>query len=620
MNNNQQKESRPQKATLEKLKGAGGQDFRPSEFMRARRPELFSDSRISSEPMLTREVFEYHLDTLTNRKQETEFEHFCRRLAEKEICPNLLPQTGPTGGGDSKVDTETYPVADSIALRWYEGVGKEASQERWAFAFSAKKTWGAKARSDVKKIVKTKRGYKLVYFITNQFVKDKTRAKTEEELTKKYKTSVRILDRSWIVKCVFENDRVRLAVETLNLTSCQETSQTTAGARDTEREAELKETEEQINNAARYKGVEYQLAEDCLHTALLARGLERPRVEVDGRFLRAEQVANRVGHPQQQLRIAYAKAWTAFWWYDDFEALNQLYDEVERFAVDSVQIEDVELLGNLWTVMHTTIARGKLNAEKAKFDLRTKNLERALDRLREDNRRPTTALQARTQLILMELAQAIATNSKTLDVIFGKLNDVLVESEHLASFPIAPLSKIIRELGDRIPDSSAYESLFENLIKVTSKRANDIEVGNALLQRGLQKLRANKNYEAIRFLGRAQQSLAKEESRREWIITLAVSASAYEAAGLLWAARASLIAACSLAFADFLARGTLAPQALSCLQRLIGLNCNLAASRTFSPRLSSHPMSPIIFSSKGSVEKSTWRSENTKIFVLACCY
>jgi len=117
------------------------QQFRPSEFMRARRPELFSDSKVTNEPRLTREVFEYHLDTLTSRKEETIFEHFARRLAEKEICPNLLPQTGPTGGGDSKVDTETYPVAASISFLWYEGLDQGAGSDRWGFAFSAKEKW-----------------------------------------------------------------------------------------------------------------------------------------------------------------------------------------------------------------------------------------------------------------------------------------------------------------------------------------------------------------------------------------------------------------------------------------------------------------------------------------------
>jgi hypothetical protein len=35
------------------------------------------------------------LDTLTSRSQETIFENFARRLAQCEVCPNLLPHTGP---------------------------------------------------------------------------------------------------------------------------------------------------------------------------------------------------------------------------------------------------------------------------------------------------------------------------------------------------------------------------------------------------------------------------------------------------------------------------------------------------------------------------------------------
>jgi hypothetical protein len=221
-------------------------------------------------------VFEYHLETLTPRKQKIEFEHFCRRLAENEICPNLILQTGPTGGGDSKVDAETYPVADEIALRWYGGKASEAAQERWAFAFSAKRDWRPKVRSDVEEIIKTGRGHSRIYFITNQFVRDKARAQVEDQLGKDYKVDVRILDRSWIVKCVFEHERFRLAAETLKLTGYDETTTKRVGPRDAERQSELKLLEEQINDPFRYKGVQYQLAEDCLEAALLARGLELP--------------------------------------------------------------------------------------------------------------------------------------------------------------------------------------------------------------------------------------------------------------------------------------------------------------------------------------------------------
>src|SRR5690606_6658493 len=154
--------------------------FSPKEFLRARRPERFSDTVVEERPVLDRSLLEYHLDTLTSRSQETEFERFARRLSERELCPNLLPQTGPTGGGDSKVDAETYPVADDLSLGWYVGTGREAASERWAFAFSAKKDWRPKVRSDIEKIGATGRGYAKAFFVSNQFIPDRVRAEVED--------------------------------------------------------------------------------------------------------------------------------------------------------------------------------------------------------------------------------------------------------------------------------------------------------------------------------------------------------------------------------------------------------------------------------------------------------
>lgn len=133
--------------------------FSPKAFLRPRRPELFSDSALETAGALDRSLLEYQLETLTKRSQGTDFEHFARKLAEKEICPNLIPHTGPTGGGDSKVDTETYAVADALALAWFVSTGREAAQERWAFAFSAKEDWRSKVNSDIKKIAETQRSY-----------------------------------------------------------------------------------------------------------------------------------------------------------------------------------------------------------------------------------------------------------------------------------------------------------------------------------------------------------------------------------------------------------------------------------------------------------------------------
>jgi hypothetical protein len=132
--------------------------FSPRRSLRSRRPEQFSDSVTERESVLDRSLLEYHIDSLTSRSQEIDFENFARKLAAKELCPNLLPHTGPTGGGDSKVDTETYPVAESLSFAWYVGANGGSANERWGFAFSAKTDWRPKVQSDIAKIAETGRG------------------------------------------------------------------------------------------------------------------------------------------------------------------------------------------------------------------------------------------------------------------------------------------------------------------------------------------------------------------------------------------------------------------------------------------------------------------------------
>ena len=238
----------------------------PSEFMRARRPEQFSDSQAIGRSFLTRDLLDYHLNSLTSRSQAKDFEHFCRKLTEKEICPNLLPQTGPTGGGDSKADSETYPVSDELSERWYEGIGREAAAERWAFAISAKKVWKPKVRADIKSISGTNRGYTVVYFISNQYIRDKDRAAIEDELREKYGFDIRVLDRTWILDKVFQNRREILAAESLKIDIPRD-QLVKKGSLDTAKEEQLENIEAKINDSERYssrfadkKGSSQQLA------------------------------------------------------------------------------------------------------------------------------------------------------------------------------------------------------------------------------------------------------------------------------------------------------------------------------------------------------------------------
>jgi len=169
---------------------------KPKDFLRSRRPEQFSDSVKLHESAIDRSVLEYHFETLNNRSQELQFETFVRKLCEQEICPNLVPQTGPTAGGDGKTDTETYPVSNQIAFFW--GLNDAPEAERWAFGVSTQKAWKAKCVKDVESIMSTGRGYLRIFCVSSRYIKNSSRVELQDELSEKHGVKVTILDRTWL--------------------------------------------------------------------------------------------------------------------------------------------------------------------------------------------------------------------------------------------------------------------------------------------------------------------------------------------------------------------------------------------------------------------------------------
>ena len=539
----------------------------PREFMRARHPDLFSDSEQETAPALSKAVFEYHLETLTSRKEEYTFEHFCRKLAEHEICPNLRVQTGPTGGGDSKVDSETYPVASEIAERWWTGEPSGGS-ERWAFAFSAMKSWQKKVRADVANIVSTGRDYKRIYFFTNQFVSDKARARVEDEQKKSAGIPVHIVDRNWIVEKVYDHGHLGMAIAALAISGAGEETQRRHGPRDTERLTDLEELDAQIGDPARYEGARFQLAEDSLSGALLARALERPRHEVEGRFAQAERLAKPLGITQQLMRIAYNRAWTAYWWYEDYGLFNEFYSEVEGYLVDSTEADDVGRLFNLWQLLITIESPEKLTKEVAQSERRRETLSTLLQRIAEDRSRPNNALQARTSLALLRAANAVRRrNIAELDGIWTELSCIVEESSTMGQYRVDSLADLVHELGN-FAESAAFDELYEKVVTLMQQRKSDGDAGKRYLERGVQKLGHDRPYEAIGWIGRAEALLVKEEYERDLIMTLVAGSFAYESVGLLWAARNKILIAAERGLRLFERTGEMHVTTVRVLRRL----------------------------------------------------
>jgi hypothetical protein len=547
--------------------------FSPREFLKGRRPERFSDTLRTDQPVLDRALLEYHLEKLTSRGQEKDFELFARHLAQKEICPNLLPQTGPTGGGDSKVDSETYPVADGLSLAWFVGNARDAASERWAFAFSAKEYWRPKVRSDVEKIAKTGRGYEKAFFVTNQYVPDRVRAEVEDELTKAHGLDVRILDRTWILDKVFENRHEGLAIEDLRLQTSVRTI-IRKGPRDVAREHELEKAEERIKKASEEARFGFSFVDDCLEAAELARELERPRTEVDGRFERAERAAEEYGTRHQRLVCAYARAWTSYWWYEDFPVFARHYRNVELLAEGSTNAYEFELLCNLWNVLVSLVKTGVLDDADIALEERTRTLTTGLDRLIGEEGRPSTSLQARSLKLLVRLLLS-GSNSNDTSATFAELGIVVRESRGLVGFPLEPLVDVQMELGKVLGELTGYQELIEAIVDVTSERSGEVRAARLLMTRGTQQLNADRPADAIRTLGRALARLYKHESRHDLVRAMYACGVGYERVGLLWAARGTLLNAASIAANDFWSYQEVTRQQAACYNHLKWLELRL---------------------------------------------
>ena len=540
----------------------------PREMMREKRPYLFSDSEIDQSYSLPRVNFAYHLETLTARKQEYEFEDFCRKLAEKELCTNLTIQTGPTGGGDSKADAETYPVAPEISERWWVG-SPSAGSERWAFAFSAKKDWKPKLKSDVKKIVETGRSYAVIYFFTNQFASDKDKANLQDSLSKLHSCRIVIQDRAWIVEKVYANGHLSMAIDALAIEGAQAETIRKFGPKDAARSTELVELDKQIADTNRYLNARFQLASDCLHSAILARGLERPRAQVEARFEQAIRIADELGRTQQAMRIRYTFAWTMFWWFEDLPKFLALYDEVESRLLDSTQTSEVQHLYTLWSLTAASERNGRLEPEIADTERRRQTLLSILEPLANESARPNNSLEAQTYLAMIQMHNVMHTGTEAeLAACWQEFGRILDDSKPLGTYPVEMLEGVLGELG-AVVDSPEFDALYEKLVEVIRQRRSDGSAGEAHLKRAFQKLELDNPYEAIRWFGRAEELLIKREYQDELIEALLGSSQAYGTVGLRWAARNRALAALVHTLQDFRQDGRIEPVAWVAIKQLI---------------------------------------------------
>ncbi|PWI49826.1 hypothetical protein B5K03_34430 [Rhizobium phaseoli] len=519
--------------------------------MRLRHPERYSDSERVDAFRLGDSEFRHYLESLTDRNQHKDFENFCRKLCEREISPNLRPQTGPEGGGDGKVDTETYPVTKSISERWYVSEGDSAG-EYWAFAFSTKKAWSAKVRVDVAGVVGEDRGYHRVIFVTSRPTRQADRLRIEQELSKQYGVKVNILDREWIVDRVFSHGHKDIAFQYLHAGEYDPT-QIRLGPNDFRRQQALDRLEDKLIKSGSHIKDAIQAISDSLEAAILSRQLEKPRFETDGRFKRAIRLAKKYGTEAQVLRAVYEEAWTAFWWFDDIPTVDELYNEIEALAFASGSATQLGRVHNVLQLLVGCVVNGFGSCVDLSVMLRVARLKEKLVDLVGDSLRPSNSLQAEMLLALIGLNEKRLTNSlEEFNLTWDILTDVTRRAARLAEFPTETIDSVVSALSDSVPESPSFDVLVEELAELMAERNKELSAAEFYLSQGKRKLDRQMPIDAIRWLGRAVINFAKKESQSQQAEALYYLSTAYHNSGLLWASYATGLA--SLAKCDALSR------------------------------------------------------------------
>ena len=492
-------------------------------------PDQFSDSTIIKKASLDRDFLEYHLSKISGHSQEKDFERFCKAILEAEVCPNLLPQTGPTGGGDSKVDTETYPVSEQLTESWLIGYGDKAGSERWAFAISAKADWRSKVKSDVKKIAETityGREYKKIIFVSNQLISDKKRAEVEDELRSEYGIDVRILSMDWLLDAVFRNENNRqIAVNALRLSE-NLLDEKRLGEKDYKRQKELEEVETILRDLSSLKAAE--IVRYAKKSAILSRELEKDEQETLNRIDRYNRLAKEYGTTIDQADAFYESAWTVFWWYPSTPRFYAYYKGFEKIALEEKNTYLFEKLCTLWMNLFSLTQGEQENV--IELERHRQVIESLFEYLISDENKPNTILAARASFQMIRLARG-----DSLDDIVSTYIDIVQNSENSLEVDVEAIANIIQ----RIPiyqDAKNYDQLFDLLVVRLSKEKHDSEAAKMNAIRGSQ-LMDSDPVRALSFFSKAVLSFHNEANTDALTKTVFSMAQLYNKLGLHWAAR-----------------------------------------------------------------------------------
>ena len=507
----------------------------PFELYRKANPQYFSDSVVTYKSELTKEVFRNEMDKLSKDMKQDLFENFVTSLAHRFITPNIVPQTGPTGGGDGKTDLETHPVADKIAEKWYIADGGCKGSEKWAFAISCMERWKVKVKADVDKIANLGQGFTKIYFCSNRQIRSLDRKVISADLKKKYGLDVIILDQEWFVSRVFEDKCINIAIKELGLTQ-QYAETKEIGPNDLQRQRRLAEIEEIIQNNTSEDCFDTEYVDLVLESAFLSRALEESPSLIRGKFICAENICEKYGTKQQLYYAIWQRGWTEFYWLENPDKTYQCYSKLKNMLNEEVNVDRLENILSLYNTLKSASSLSLFKTDDIDFKAEDAYFENLCRVLEHDRFHQSSFLFLKIHHLQKAIMQKIK-DKDALDELLMILSDTLEKAAFYIDMSFETLFDELRLISIAIPENEKIDEIMDHLSELMLNRQREIEDANFKKERGMQYLRGGYYVKAIRYLGQCVPLLRKEHTIKEYVNVCGNLGVAYWEMDLLYASK-----------------------------------------------------------------------------------
>jgi hypothetical protein len=158
----------------------------------------------------------FALSELSTENAHHEFEHLCRHLTRRKICPNILPATGPvSAGGDQGADFETYKVADSEESQ--SAFFAKSIKDKWIFACSLQKNYKKKIKGDLQAATNFVEPVQRVVFFHNAPIPTSARHKLKQQAFEEFGLELEIFDSKALSEMLSDHGTVWKAQRYLSL-------------------------------------------------------------------------------------------------------------------------------------------------------------------------------------------------------------------------------------------------------------------------------------------------------------------------------------------------------------------------------------------------------------------